>query len=317
MNRKRVFFKKLFKGGSLLLIAPLGLVLFSCQNSQEPKYQTSQKLEKINQAQPLEEKEKEKLLSLVKAILPQSWEILDIYKVPSEEKFLKKYLLKVYSQYEHAILYRFLWLTDDGKLLFPTAYGVEGNKVSLILPAKEKEYPLENLRWVLDIERIAIMGNLPITLTEGKNIVYLVWNPYCKVCFQRWKEIIQTARANNISIKLIPYHNIYYPLDNLYMIIYLLWKAQNEGLYAVLDKYYSSSKSFEEFIKKLKEDTFASFSQIPKDTYNTLGYSIQQINKILSQAKIFVVPTTVKVVHTNPTVGLAEGYVYVGLIKLK
>ena len=267
--------------------------------------------------QPLEGQEGEHLKRVLSSVFPKGWQIVALYRAtPSEEKYLNKYLVKVYSPLDHAVYNRYIWLTSDGKVLFTYGYLIGGNSAYPIIPKEAKEYPLENVGWILDIERIAVEANMPLTLTAGKKTVYLVWNPYCKVCFARWKEVLETAKRENLSIKLIPYHNVYYPLDNLYALIYLLYRAQNEGLYSVLNSYYSSSKSFEEFLERVKRDTYAHLGEIPKDTFNRLGYYLKQIYTVLGQAKVYVVPTTVWVVDINPQLGMAKGYVYVGQIEL-
>ncbi len=268
--------------------------------------------------QPLKGEEAKHLKEVLNSVFPKGWEIVGVYKAtPSEEKYLNKYLVKVYSPIDHAVFNRYVWLTSDGKVLFTYGYLVRGNAAYPIIPKEAKEYPLENVGWILDVERIAIEGNLPLTLTEGKKTVYIVWSPFCKVCFDRWKELLETAKRENLSIKLIPYHNPYYPIDNLYALIYLLYRAQNEGLYAVLNSYYSSAQNFEDFLERLKRDTYAHLGEIPKKTYNNLGYYLKQIYTVLGQAKVYVVPTTVWVVSVNPQLGLAKGYVYAGRIELK
>lgn len=304
----------------LILFSTLvsSIYLFSSCES-EPKYN----LQKIKQevgasVQSLSPQKEERLKAILKSIYPNKWQILGIFKIQqNEEKFFKKYLVKVYSPYEHVIWNKFIWFTKDGKLLTPILYKIENNNIDLITPKKEKEYPLESLRWILDVERISLEGNIPISLTQGRNIVYLIWNPYCKKCFENWKELVKEAKKRNIAIKLIPYHNIYYPIDNLYMLIYLLWKAQNEGLYSILDKYYSNSQSFEDFLDKLKRETYANLGKIPKDSFNNLGYALKEISNTLQGAYIYIVPTSVILTKVNPTVGLAEGYVLVNQIKLE
>ena len=294
-----------------------GIFLIGCGEEEKYQLQTLKQELKMD-LKPLEGKEREKITSIVKTVLPPSWELLDIYKVPkAEEKFLRKYLVRVYSPYQHAVFNKFVWFTEDGKLLFTQTYKVGDRKVSLIVPAKEKEHPLENITWVLDVERIAINANLPLSLTSGKRTVYLVWNPYCKICFQKWKDILKTAREEGLTLKIIPYHNVYYPIDNLYALIYLLWKAQNGGLLNVLNDYYTRYKSFNEFLNNLKEETFKNLGEVPKDSYNNIGFALKQISQTLAAAKIFVVPTTVEVKGKNPVMQLVKGYVYVGEIKLK
>jgi len=311
------YLKPMSKRGLLLAVSLLGLGLFSCGEGE--KYELKQLSEELHlKLQPLKGKEKEKITSIVEAVFPKTWKVLSIYRVePSEEKYLRKYLIRVYSEYDHVIYNRFIWFTDDGKVLFTYGYLVGNKTVSPIIPPKGKEYPLENVGWILDIERIVYGANLPTTLTVGKKTVYLVWNPYCKVCFDRWKDILETAQREKITLKLIPYHNVYYPIDNLYMLIYILYKAQAEGLASVLNKYYSSAKSFDDFIGNLKRDAYAFLPKIPKDDYNEIGYALKQISQTLNVAKIFVVPTTVWVKKVNTQLGTASGYVYVGEIKLK
>jgi len=36
------------------------------------------------------------------------------------------------------------------------------------------------------------------------------------------------------------------------------------------------------------------------------------LGKVLNQAKIFVVPTSIEVVKVSPNIGVAEGYIYIG-----
>ena len=292
-------------------------ILPSCNN--EPHYSLSQLQEEVgDKVEPLETEKENQLKAILNSIFPKGWKVLKIFKVTTaEEPYLKKYLVKVYSPYEHLILNKFVWLTKDGKILFSTAYQIEANRVSVIVPKHSKEYPIESLRWILDVERIALEGNLPITLTKGSKVVYLVWNPYCKKCFDRWKDIVTKAQQLNVSIKLIPYHNVYYPIDNLYMLIFLLWKAQNDGLFNVVNNYYSQSGNFEDFLSRLKKDAFTYIGKIPKNAFNSIGFSLKEISQTLQVAKIYVVPTTVLVKKINPTIGLAEGYVLVNKITFK
>ena len=296
--------------GSTLLIA-------SCGNEEKVEVKKLQEELKLKLSKPKGE-DLERLKETFKAILPQGWEILDIYSVePSEEKYLKKYLVRLYAPYYHAVFNKFVWLTNDNKVLFLNGYLSGSNSVSPIVPPKEKEYPLENVSWILDIERILFTYNIPSQLTNGKNVVYIVWNPFCKSCFENWKNVIEEAKRENLAVKLIPYHSVYYPIDNLYALIYILYRAQKEGLLTVLNSYYANSKSFEEFLEKLKEDAYANLKSIPKKEYNTLGFALKEINKILYQAKVFAVPTSVKVVEIKTELGLAKGYVYTGVLKLK
>lgn len=294
------------------------LILFSaCEK--EPRFN----LQKIKQEvgasiQAIPSSKEKHLKALLRSIFPDKWQILGVFKVSqSETKYFEKYLVKVYSPYDHVIWNKFIWITKNGKLLTPIFYLVSNKTVSLIVPKKEKEIPLESIRWILNVERIALEGDIPISLTSGKKVVYLIWNPYCKLCFNNWKNIIKKARSKNIAIKLIPYHNVYYPLDNLYMLIYLLWQAQNEGLYAVLNKYYSASKSFEDFLENLKKETYTNLGKIPKTTFNSLGFSLREIAKTLQESYIYIAPTTVLLTKINPTVGLAEGYILVNQISFK
>ena len=301
---------------SLFALAAAGaaLGLLSCSGSSTPPPPPA---DNGTTYKPLKGDEVEHLKIVLSSVFPRGWEIVAIYSAtPPEEKYLKKYLVKVYSPLDHAVYNRYVWLTNDGKVLFTYGYLVRGSGAYPIIPKEAKEYPLENVGWILDIERIAIEGNLPLTLTGGKRTVYLVWNPYCKECFEKWKEILETAKREHLSVKLIPYHNVYYPLDNLYALIYLLYRAQNEGLLTVLNSYYSSAKSFEDFLQRVKRDTYAHLGEIPKDTFNRLGYYLKQIYTVLGQAKVYVVPTTVWVVDINPQLGMAKGYVYVGRIEL-
>jgi len=263
----------------------------------------------------LKGKEKERLERVAKAIFPAEWKVIGVFGVEGGEEGFKKYLVAVYSPYQHAVYYRFIWITEDGRYLTTALYRLGENKVSLIVPAKEKEHPLESLRWILDFERIAMAHNLPVVLTPGERTLYLVWNPYCESCFKRWKEILKTAEEKRISIKLIPYHGTYYPWDNLYLLIYVLNEASAVGLFEVLNRYYSA-ESFDEFMQRLKNDAFAAVGKIPKERFNEIGAALKSINKVLTQAKILVVPTTVRVVSVDPTAGLASGYVFVGEIKL-
>jgi thiol-disulfide isomerase/thioredoxin len=294
-----------------------GFLLFGC--GEEEKYQLQTlKQELKTELKPLEGKEKQQITAVVKAIIPQSWELLEIYKVPKAEKdYLKKYLIRVYSPYQHAVFNKFVWFTKDGELLFSQTYKVENRKVSLIVPVKEKEYPLENISWVSDVERVALNSNLPITLTEGKKTIYIVWNPYCKTCFQKWKDILKAAQEKNLTVKLIPYHNVYYPIDNLYALIYIFWRAQNEGLFNVLNGYYTRFQSFDDFLNSLKEEAFKKLKNVPRESYNNIGFALKQISKTLAVSKIFVVPTTVEIKETDKLMQLVKGYVYVGEIKLK
>jgi hypothetical protein len=291
--------------------------MFSCGGGE--KYNLG-KLEQQVGAKPVElpGKEKEHVEALVKAIFPQGWKVIEVFGIKtSEEPYLKKYLAVVYNPYQHAVFYRFIWITTDGKYLTANLYRINKGSVDLILPKKAVEHPLEDLRWLLDIERIALSQNLPLTLTEGKRYVYIVWNPYCESCFNCWKELVRTAKKERLGIKIIPYHNVYYPLDNLYMLIYILHRAKSEGLFTVLNGYYSNSKSFTDFLQRLKRDAFANLSKIPKKEFNDIGYSLEAISKDLKAAKVLVVPTTVWVKNINPSTGSASGYVYVGSITLK
>lgn len=300
-----------------LLLFGSTFLIVSCESEKKVEIKKIQEEFKLKLSKPKEE-DLEKLKNTFKAILPQDWQILDIYSVePSEEKYLKKYLIRVYSPYYHAVFNRFVWLTNDDKVLFLNGYLLGQNSVFPIVPPKEKEYPLENVSWILDIERILFTYNIPAQLTNGKKVVYIVWNPFCKSCFENWKNLIEEAKRENLAIKLIPYHSVYYPIDNLYMLIYILYRAQKEGLLTVLNSYYTNSKSFEEFLEKLKKEAYANLKSIPKKEYNTLGFALKEINKILYQAKVFAVPTTVKVVKVETDLGLAKGYVYTGVLKLK
>jgi len=299
----------------LFLLGPLLIV--SCEGEKKVEIKKLQKEFKVKLSKPKEEDLK-KLRGVFKAILPKDWEILDIFSVqPSEEKYLKKYLLRVYSPYYHAVFNRFVWLTADGKVLFLNGYLLGEGAVSPIVPPKEKEYPIENVSWILDVERILFSYNLPSQLTNGKRVVYIVWNPFCKVCYENWQSLIEEAKRKKVALKLIPYHNVYYPIDNLYALIYLLYRSQKEGLLTVLNSYYTDSKSFEDFLEKLKKDAYANLKTIPKKEFNTLGYALKEINKILYQAKVFSVPTTVEVIEIKSELGLAKGYVYIGELKIE
>ncbi|NPB05941.1 MAG: hypothetical protein GXO08_06160 [Aquificae bacterium] len=294
------------------------LLLASCGGKVE--YEPSQLRQEVGTSvKPLEGKEREKLEAVLRAVFPPGWRILDLFAVPSAEKpYLKKYLVKVYSPYEHVVWNRFVWTTAEGDLLFTKTYRVANETVALILPKKEKEYPLESLRWILDVERIAVGGNLPLTLTPGQRPVYLVWNPYCKPCFDRWKELIEEALRKKVSLKLVPYHGVYYPLDNLYALVYLLWKAQSTGnLYSVLNEYYSSAEDFEDFLTRLKEDAFRGLSEVPKEEFNRIGFLLKEVSKVVEGAKVLVVPTSVLVQNVEPKLGLAEGFVVVGRVVLE
>jgi thiol-disulfide isomerase/thioredoxin len=292
------------------------LILFSCGEENSPLPPPQAQNETYT---PLKGEEKDFLKKVLSSVFPPSWEILDIYLVtPSEDKDLKKYLVRFYSPMDHAVYSRYLWFSPEGELLFTYAYKVQGERAYPLIPPKGKEYPLENISWVLDFERVAFSANLPVTLTVGnKGTIYLVWNPYCKVCYQKWQEILKDAKEKGLTVKLIPYHNVYYPLDNLYMLIYILYSAQKEGLPAVLERYYSQSKDFNEFLERLKKDTYANLGRIPKEEYNSIGFALKQIYQVLAQAKIFTVPTTVKLVEINDRLGLAKGYVYVGEIRIE
>jgi len=294
-----------------------GIALINSCGS-EKSYNLSKLQEEVgSKLFPLKGEEETKLKNIIRALYPEEWKIVGLFGVKqSEENFFKKYLVAVYNPYQHVVFYRFIWLTEDGKYLSTTLYRIGNNTVELILPKKDKEYPLENLRWLLDVERIVLSANLPQTLLKGKKYIYLVWNPYCESCYNRWRDIIKEATQMGLGIKIIPYHNIYYPLDNLYMLIYLLYRAQSEGLYTVLNNYYSAP-SFEAFLNQLKKDMYVHLKDIPKERFNSIGFALQQINKVLKQAKILVVPTTVQVENIDPTAGLASGYVYVGRIELK
>lgn len=266
---------------------------------------------------PLKGEEREFQEKILRSVFPPSWEVLDIYLViPSEDKDLKKYLVRFYSQVDHAVFRRYLWFSPKGEVLFTSAYKVDGEKAYPLIPPKGKEYPLENVTWVLDFERIAFSANLPVSLTKGRETVYLVWNPYCKVCYQKWKEILKNAREKSVTLKIIPYHNLYYPLDNPYMLLYILYRSQKEGLLSVLENYYENSKDFNDFLERLKRDTFANLGKIPKENYNSLGFALKQIYQVLAQAKVFTVPTTVRLIEVKTRLGLAKGYVYVGELKI-
>jgi hypothetical protein len=312
----RGYLKPMSRKGLLLAFSLLSVGLFSCGEGE--KYNLTELSKELNATvKPLSDKEKERVTSIVSTIFPKTWKVIDIFKVePSEERYLKKYLVKVYSEYEHAIYNRYIWFTDDGKVLFTQGYLVGNKTVSPIIPPKAKEYPLENIGWILDIERIVYSANLPTTLTVGKKTVYIVWNPYCRVCFEKWKEILDTAQKEHLTLKLISYHNVYYPIDNLYMLIYILYKAQREGLASVLNEYYNSYQKFEDFIEALKKDAYANLPKIPKNDYNNIGYALKQISQTLGVARIFIVPTTIRLEKVNTQLGTASGYVYVGEVKL-
>ena len=306
------------KAFPLLLFGVGTIFLNSCGEDSKKAEIKELKRELKLQLETPSQQEAEKLKRALNAIVPKNWQIVDIFKVtPSEEPYLKKFLVRLYSPYNHALFNRFVWLTNDGKVLFLSAYLLGEDTVTPLSPPKAKEYPLENVGWILDLERILYTYNIPSLLVRGKKTLYLVWNPFCRECFNRWKDIVETAKREKLSIKLIPYHNVYYPTDNLYMLIYLLYRAQREGLYTVLNAYYSSSKNFEEFLQKLKRDAYSHLGQIPRKDYNTLGFALKEIYKVLYQAKVFSVPTTVKVVEIKTELGLAKGYVYVGEIRLK
>jgi len=188
----------------VLISASIGslIILNSCE--EQPKFNLKKVGQEINsKVVELQPEEKKRLVGILNAVFPNKWKILGIFKVSeSEEPFLKKYLVKVYSPYEHIIWNKFVWFSKDGKLLIPTTYFVSKESVNLIVPKKEKEFPLESLRWILDVERIALEGNIPITLTNGKRIVYIIWNPYCKICFKQWNKILKLAREKNVSLNI-------------------------------------------------------------------------------------------------------------------
>ena len=300
---------------SLLILSFAPSVLTSC--GKKEKYNLKKLSDEVgSKLIELNGKEENHLKSLISALYPQKWKIIKIFGVKGNVSDFKRYLVAVYNPYQHAVFYNFVWITKDGRYLTTNLYKVENNTLSLIVPKKTVDYPLEDISWILNINRIIYAQNLPLQLTNGKNVVYLVWNPYCVKCFERWSEIVQQAKRNNLSIVLLPYHNIYYPQDNIYMLLYLLWKAQNQGLYSVLNEYYSNSKSFEDFIKKLKEDTYKGLAKIPKQEFNNLGYSIENISKILNNAKIYTVPTTIVVKDIDKINSLASGYIYVNKINL-
>jgi hypothetical protein len=101
------------------------------------------------------------------------------------------------------------------------------------------------------------------------------------------------------------------------MMVYLLWRAQREGLLTVLNDYYSKDDNFEDFIKRLKLDTYRYLKDIDKNSYNNFGYSIEAISKILERGKVFYIPTTIKVEKVDKVNSFASGYIFVNQIKLE
>jgi len=298
------------------LLTALGLFFFSC--GEQKKYNLEEFSQEIgNSLEELSSEDESKVVSILKPLYPKDWKILKVFRVKEGIKEFNQFLVAVYSPEQHAVFYNFVWFTKDGKFLITSLYKVEETKVLAILPKKKVDYPLEDISWILEINRIIYAQNLPLILTKGQKIIYLVWNPYCKQCYEKWKNILKKAQEKNISIILIPYHSIYYPLDNIYMMVYLLWRAQREGLLTVLNDYYSKSNNFEDFIKQLKLDTYRYLKDMDKNSYNNFGYSIEAISKILERGKVFYIPTTIKVDKVDKVNSFASGYIFVNQIKLE
>ena len=290
------------------------IVLFSL-GCGENNYNLEVKNVTLENLKPLSGDESVFLRSIVKSIFPSEWKILNIYEAGKEDNInSKRYLLEIYIPNLHLIRRNFIWLTFDNKTLITQLYHIEKGKVVLIKPQREVSYPLENLRWILDIERILITANFPTEIiSQGNKTLYLVWNIYCKACYSQWKQLLKYAKEKGFRLKIIPFHSFYYPQDNLYSLIYILWKAQNVGsLEEVLKEYYSSASNFEEFLKRIKTNAYGNLTKINPKTFNEIGFYLEQLGKVLNQAKIFVVPTSIEVVKVSPNIGVAEGYIYIG-----
>ncbi len=300
---------------SLILITLISIFAFSC--GEKENYSLKEFSNEIGvKLSNLTTTNEKNLKNLFAVVYPKSWKIIKIFKVLNNNTYFKQYLVVVYSPEQHAVFYNYLWLTKDNKFLIPNLYKIENQEVYALLPKKRIEYPLEDISWILNINRIIFSQNLPLSLTKGSRTVYLIWNPYCQKCYENWKKLLKIATERKLNVMLIPYHSIYYPLDNLYSMIYILWRAQKEGLLSVLDKYYSSAGNFEEFLDKLKTDTYSSFRDIPKEYYNNVGYAIESIDKILELHNIFYVPTTIWIDKVDKINSIAQGYIYVNQIRL-
>ncbi len=101
-------------------------------------------------------------------------------------------------------VYKYLWISDDGKYVIPNLLSYANNTISQIEPKVKESYNAVNIEWFNRVLS-TLSPNLKKSFGNGKVEVYILSDPYCPFCKEQLAQAIELAKQNKIKLYVIPF----------------------------------------------------------------------------------------------------------------
>lgn len=116
----------------------------------------------------------------------------------------KTFIATLKPQNASVTVYKYLWISDDGKYVIPNLLAYTNNSFSQIEPKVKETYNTVNIEWFNRVLS-TLSPNLRKSYGNGKTEVYILSDPYCPFCKEQLAQAIELAKQNKIKLYVIPF----------------------------------------------------------------------------------------------------------------
>lgn len=115
----------------------------------------------------------------------------------------KTFIATLKPQNTSVTVYKYLWVSNDGKYVIPNLLAYANNSISQIEPKVKETYNTVNIEWFNRVLS-TLSPNLKKSYGNGKTEVYILSDPYCPFCKEQLAQAIKLAKQNKIKLYVIP-----------------------------------------------------------------------------------------------------------------
>lgn len=116
----------------------------------------------------------------------------------------KTFIATLKPQNASVTVYKYLWISNDGKYVIPNLLAYSNNSISQIEPKVKESYNTVNIDWFNRVLS-TLSPDLKKSFGNGKTEVYILSDPYCPFCKEQLAQAIELAKQNKIKLYVIPF----------------------------------------------------------------------------------------------------------------
>ncbi|AHF98112.1 hypothetical protein DESACE_07420 [Desulfurella acetivorans A63] len=116
----------------------------------------------------------------------------------------KTFIATLKPQNASVTVYKYLWISNDGKYVIPNLLAYTNNSIAQIEPKVKESYNTVNIEWFNRVLS-TLNPDLKKSFGNGKTEVYILSDPYCPFCKEQLAQAIELAKQNKIKLYVIPF----------------------------------------------------------------------------------------------------------------